>query len=251
MTEQNLIPIKIDQIYIVQEDSNIFATLKNNPKNDASLKIKSRLNDEINSLQLFSDDLRFLNGVSYLNLETFNIIDKHLKENQKLKSDGKIYKKLNKERLATIFKCLGFNIIYCLTIAENIFSVLGILINLKYEEFDKTDYIKTSVLVKQNTFYQIAKNVIKDLTGKKCRIRKYFNLSYLIVSKSYINKKFRQTDPDHNINRRHFRNRKVNSLIIFSKSIRDFDSSINGHNQTHNEKFLLKRRMRSSLFFYI
>jgi 2-phosphoglycerate kinase len=196
--------ILIEHIYIVSEDSNIqFKQLAGSEEMLTQLRIK--IQEKLPEPKFSQDVVKILNGISYLNLEALNTIEKNVKifkKNQKsggvnttnLKTEfftknnenpSLMYKKLNKEKLTTIFKCLGFNMVYCPLIAEKIFINLSHLIQIK-EEYDsgKFDAILSTVLIKQNTFYDLAKAVIKGLTGTKCRIRKYFNLSYLIISKS-------------------------------------------------------------------
>lgn len=169
---------KVEQIYISAEDSNIAFK----PYNKSEEELKEKIKQTKFTTDFSGEEGKIVNGISYLNLEILNIIEKQLKEDLKFKKDP-MFKKLNRERLATVLKCMGFNIIYCLQIADNIFSLLGGLISIKYEDLNKDDCIKSSVIVKQNTFFNIAKTVISAMTGTRCRIRKYFNLSYLIVSK--------------------------------------------------------------------
>lgn len=184
MTDIKVSEIKIQQIYIINEDAAINFKHIEIDEEDLRMKIKEFLNDP----KFINEELKIIRGMSYLTLETLNIIDKNCKEYQKLKKANLTIKKLNKERLATIFKCLGFNIIYCLQIAENIFNVISNLILLKteYEKSSQNDYVKSKIIIKRKIFEDLSKYVIKTLTGSKCRIRKYFDLSYLIISKIYF-----------------------------------------------------------------
>ena len=91
-------------------------------------------------------------------------------------------KKINKEQLTTIFKILGFNIIYYSQISECIIQDLISLLRIKYEKI-KIDCVKSSMVIKQKVFYDIAKNAVIKITGFKSHIKKYFHLAYLIVSK--------------------------------------------------------------------
>jgi hypothetical protein len=168
--KESKLATELKQIYLVAEDSNIIFK-QVNQKQEISLGFLFK-NSKINS-----NSNQLLNGIDYLNLETLHNLEKVRKI-----QENSIYKKLNKERLTTIFKCLGFNIIYCPTIAENIFNDLHALVNLKYKENEINDCIKSSIVIKQNIFYDIAKNVISNLTGTRCSFKKYFNLSCLIIS---------------------------------------------------------------------
>lgn len=210
--------ILIENIYILSEESNIhFKQLGGSE--EALNNLRTKIQEKVPEPKFSQDVLKILNGISYLNLEALNTIEKNVKISRKNKKAGLessnnfnnfnnvnntsiktelpvqitknnenpsiLYKKLNKEKLTTIFKCLGFNMVYCPIIAKKIFINLSHLIQIK-EEYDpgKSDFILSTVLIKQNTFYDLAKAVIKALTGTKCRIKKYFNLSYLIISKS-------------------------------------------------------------------
>ena len=97
-------------------------------------------------------------------------------------------KKINKEQLTTIFKILGFNIIYCSKISECILTDLISLLMIKYEKII-IDCVKTSMIIDQNVFYDLAKNAVIKITGFKSHIKKYFNLAYLIVSKQKLKKR--------------------------------------------------------------
>jgi 2-phosphoglycerate kinase len=172
----NLKDSKAEHIYVVADESNISFKPFEGDKAILVTQIQSFFKSE-----LIIDEMKMINGISYLNLEILNVIDKNLIECRKSKSNNLIYKKLNKEKLVTIFKCLGFNLIYCPQIAEEIYYLLNMLVTIKN---DTEGYMKSTVIVKQSVFYSIAKHIIKSLTGSSCKIKKYFNLSYLIISKT-------------------------------------------------------------------
>lgn len=181
---------RIDQIYIISDDLNIQFRATQQKEDE----IIPKVNELLNNPKFLNDIIKILNGIDYLCLENLNLIEKCHKENTRVKKQNLQVKKLNREHLSTIFKCLGFNIVYCPLIAENILNNLGVLINVKYEDTNNSSVnnskqngiIKSSVIVKQGIFYDIAKNVVKALTGTKCHLCKYFNLSYLIISKYVI-----------------------------------------------------------------
>lgn len=172
--------MKLEHIYVITDESTInFKTINKN-LNDLNFIFESHFNQKAK----FSNDyVKILQGLDYLNLESLHLIEKALKG--KKNSENFNYKKLNKERLTTIFKCLGFNIIYCPIIAENIFTELFLFANVKEGEIqEQNDNLRSSIVIRQSIFFDIAKHVIRNLTGTKCSFKKYFNLSYLIISKN-------------------------------------------------------------------
>jgi len=179
MLDQYSVPTKLEQIYIITDEMNLSFKLYECDEEKMKQKLKA-IYKELASLNNF---IKIINGIHYLDLETLNIFEKKEKETRRKKKSNPEIKKLNKERLSTIFKCLGFNIIYCPQIAENILNELNILLSIKYENEESTDCLKTSVVLRQSLFYTLAKYVIRNLTGTKCTIKKYFNLSCLITSK--------------------------------------------------------------------
>ena len=168
----------LDRIYIVNEDLKInFEQIE--PKDDYFEKAKSILTNKKYCDQI----LKYLLNIDYLNVENLNKIDKFLKEKIKNNREDQVsVKKINKEQLTTIFKILGFNIIYCSQISECIMQDLISLLKIKYEEI-KIDCIKSSMVIKQKVFYDLAKNAVIKITGFKSHIKKYFHLAYLLVSK--------------------------------------------------------------------
>jgi hypothetical protein len=168
----------LDRIYIVNEDLKInFEQIE--PKDDYFEKAKAILTNKKYCDQIF----KYLLNIDYLNVDNFNKIDKFLKEKIKNNREDQVsVKKINKEQLTTIFKILGFNIIYCSQISECIMQDLISLLKIKYEEI-KLDCIKSSMVIKQKVFYDIAKNAVIKITGFKPHIKKYFHLAYLLVSK--------------------------------------------------------------------
>ena len=168
----------LDRIYIVNEDLKInFEQIE--PKDDYFEKAKAILINKKYCDQIF----KYLLNIDYLNVDNFNKIDKFLKEKIKNNREDQVsVKKINKEQLTTIFKILGFNIIYCSQISECIMQDLISLLKIKYEEI-KLDCIKSSMVIKQKVFYDIAKNAVIKITGFKPLIKKYFHLAYLLVSK--------------------------------------------------------------------
>ncbi len=168
----------LDRIYIVNEDLKInFEQIE--PKDDYFEKAKAILTNKKYCDQIF----KYLLNIDYLNVDNFNKIDKFLKEKIKNNREDQVsVKKINKEQLTTIFKILGFNIIYCSQISECIMQDLISLLIIKYEEI-KLDCIKSSMVIKQKVFYDIAKNAVIKITGFKPHIKKYFHLAYLLVSK--------------------------------------------------------------------
>jgi hypothetical protein len=168
----------LDRIYIVNEDLKInFEQIE--PKDDYFEKAKAILINKKYCDQIF----KYLLNIDYLNVDNFNKIDKFLKEKIKNNREDQVsVKKINKEQLTTIFKILGFNIIYCSQISECIMQDLISLLKIKYEEI-KLDCIKSSMVIKQKVFYDIAKNAVIKITGFKPHIKKYFHLAYLLVSK--------------------------------------------------------------------
>jgi hypothetical protein len=160
-------PNKIEHIYLVPDD---FVLNVIDINDDKINNIKKSLSPSYKN-----DYQTILNGLDYLSLESINIIEKNKKEN---------IKKLNLELLVTIFKCMGFNLIYCPQIAERTFSDVFILVKIKYDNIPE-NYFTNSVVIKQNIFFDIAKNVTNNITdGHKCHLKKYFTLSYHIISKS-------------------------------------------------------------------
>lgn len=168
----------LDRIYIVNEDLKInFEQIE--PKDDYFEKAKAILTNKKYCDQIF----KYLLNIDYLNVDNFNKIDKFLKEKIKNNREDQVsVKKINKEQLTTIFKILGFNIIYCSQISECIMQDLISLLKIKYEEI-KIDCIKSSMVIKQKVFYDLAKNAVIKITGFKSHIKKYFHLAYLLVSK--------------------------------------------------------------------
>ena len=168
----------LDRIYIVNEDLKInFEQIE--PKDDYFEKAKAILINKKYCDQIF----KYLLNIDYLNVDNFNKIDKFLKEKIKNNREDQVsVKKINKEQLTTIFKILGFNIIYCSQISECIMQDLISLLKIKYEEI-KIDCIKSSMVIKQKVFYDLAKNAVIKITGFKPHIKKYFHLAYLLVSK--------------------------------------------------------------------
>jgi hypothetical protein len=159
---------KIDLIYIVPDDFNFKQIELGSDK-------ENMIKERIFSPYYKNDFQTIMNGIDYLSLESINIFEKKKKEN---------IKKLNREHLVTIFKCMGFNLIYCPQIAEKILNDLLILINIKFDTIVPEDYFTTSIVIKQSIFFDISKNVINNITDKsKCHLKKYFNLSYIIISK--------------------------------------------------------------------
>jgi 2-phosphoglycerate kinase len=159
-------PNKIDHIYIVPDDF-VFKQL------EPDCEKKGRI-EKLLSQGYKNDYLTILNGLDYINLESINAVGKNKKDN---------IKKLNREHIVTIFKCMGFNLIYCPQIAEGILSDLFILINIKFETIPE-NYFTSSVIIKHNIFFDIAKKVVAGVTGSsKCHLKKYFNLSYIIINK--------------------------------------------------------------------
>lgn len=169
---------KLDRIYIVNED------LKINFEIFDPEEINLEKAKEIFTNKKYYDRiLKYLFHIDYLNVENFNKIDKFLKEEIKNHREDQVsVKKINKEQLTTIFKILGFNIIYCSQISECIIQDLISLLRIKYEKI-KIDCVKSSMVIKQKVFYDIAKNAVIKITGFKSHIKKYFHLAYLIVSK--------------------------------------------------------------------
>lgn len=167
----------LDRIYIVNEDSKIsFEHI------ECSAQVKEKAKEIFSNQKYYEKLSKYLHHIDYLNVENFNKIDKFLKEEiKKNKEDQVIVKKINKEQLTTIFKILGFNIIYCSQISECIIKDLISLLKIKYENI-KIDCVKSSMVIKQKAFYDIAKNAVIKITGVKSHIKKYFNLAYLIVS---------------------------------------------------------------------
>lgn len=171
----------LDRIYIVNEDLKI--NFEQIESNEIFLeKAKVILTNKKYCDQIF----KYLLNIDYLNVENFNKIDKFLKEKIKNNREDQVsVKKINKEQLTTIFKILGFNIIYCSQISECIMQDLISLLKIKYEQI-KIDCIKSSMVIKQKVFYDIAKNAVIKITGFKSHIKKYFHLAYLIVSKQNL-----------------------------------------------------------------
>lgn len=171
----------LDRIYIVNEDLKI--NFEQIESNEIFLeKAKVILKNKKYCDQIF----KYLLNIDYLNVENFNKIDKFLKEKIKNNREDQVsVKKINKEQLTTIFKILGFNIIYCSQISECIMQDLISLLKIKYEQI-KIDCIKSSMVIKQKVFYDIAKNAVIKITGFKSHIKKYFHLAYLIVSKQNL-----------------------------------------------------------------
>ena len=174
----------LDRIYIVNKD------LKINFEEYIANNINLEKAKEIFSNKKYYDKiLKYLLHIDYLNVENFNKIDKFLKtEINNLRKDQVSVKKINKEQLTTIFKILGFNIIYCSKISECILTDLISLLMIKYEKII-IDCVKTSMIIDQNVFYDLAKNAVIKITGFKSHIKKYFNLAYLIVSKQKLKKR--------------------------------------------------------------
>jgi hypothetical protein len=170
--------VNLERIYIVNEDLKInFEQIE--PKDDYYEKAYTIL-----TIKKYCDQiLKYLLNIDYLNVENLNKIDKFLKEKRKNNREDQVsVKKINKEQLTTIFKILGFNIIYCSQISECIMQDLISLLKIKYEDI-KIDCIKSSMVIKQKVFYDIAKNAVVKITGFKSHIKKYFHLAYLLVSK--------------------------------------------------------------------
>jgi hypothetical protein len=183
MLDKFSIHTKLEQIYIITDEMN----LSFKPFECDEEKMKEKLKAIYKEIPSLNNFIKIINGTNFLDLETLNIFEKKEKEIQREKKWNQEFKKLNKERLSTIFKCLGFNIIYCPQIAENIINELNVLLSIKYENVESTDCLKTSVVLRQSLFYDLAKYVIHNLTGTKCTIKKYFNLSCLITSKQIYN----------------------------------------------------------------
>ena len=173
----------LERIYIVNED------LKINFQQFDSGETKIDKAKEIFSTKKYYDRvMKYLQNIDYLNVENFNKIDKFLKEEIKKKKEDQVsVKKINKEQMTTIFKILGFNIIYCSQISVCILQDLHSLLKIKYENIE-IDCVKSSMVIKKKIFYDIAKNAVIKITGFKSRIKKYFHLAYLIVSNKLIYK---------------------------------------------------------------
>lgn len=168
----SMVDFKLELIYIIEDDANINFRHIDNEKTELFVnQVKCTLMPNYKN-----DIITILENIDYLDLETIKLIDKHnnIQKNRSIK-------KINKEHLITIFMCMGFNIIYCPLIAEKILIDLQALINIK--TYNDSDSIMNSIVIRQKIFFDIAKNVIKRMTGTKCHLSKYFNLSYLIVSK--------------------------------------------------------------------
>jgi len=167
----------LDRIYIVNED------LKINFEQIESKELYFEQAKEIlPNKKYFNQVFKYLLNIDYLNVENFNKIDKFLKEKIKNNREDQVsVKKINKEQLTTIFKILGFNIIYCSQISECIMQDLISLLRIKYQEII-IDCVKSSMVIKQNVFYDIAKNAVIKITGFKPHLKKYFHLAYLLVS---------------------------------------------------------------------
>jgi hypothetical protein len=171
----------LDRIYIVHEDLKI--SYEQIDVNQINLdKAKTIFSQK----KYLDRTLKYILHIDYLNVENFNKIDKVLKEELK-KNVGEqvLVKKINKEQLTTIFKILGFNIIYCSQISECIMQDLISLLQIKYEKI-KMDCVKSSMVIGQKMFYHIAKNAVIKITGFKSHIKKYFHLAYLLVSNKAI-----------------------------------------------------------------
>ena len=192
----------LDRIYIVNED------LKLNFEQINSEEINIEKAKEIfSNKKYYNQVLKYLLLIDYLNVENYNKIEKFLKDEKKNNHKDQVsVKKINKEQLTTIFKILGFNIVYCSQISECIIQDLNSLLQIKYEKI-KIDCVKSSMVIKQKAFYDIAKNAVIKTTGFKSHIKKYFHLAYLLVSNTwFIN---RQGDPSYHSLGRNFGHRKV------------------------------------------
>lgn len=177
------LPKTLDRIYIVNDDLKI-----NYEQVDSGAINVDKAKDIFAQKKYYDRLFKYLLNIDFLNVENFNKIDKVLKEELKRNfSDPVPVKKINKEQLTTIFKILGFNIIYCSQISECIIQDLISLLNIKYEKI-KIDCVKSSMVIRQKCFYDIAKNAVIKTTGFKSHIKKYFHLAYLLVSKPNLNK---------------------------------------------------------------
>ena len=197
----------LDRIYIVNKDLKI--NFEEYIANDINLE---KAKEIFSNKKYYDKILKYLLHIDYLNVENFNKIDKFLKtEINNLRKDQVSVKKINKEQLTTIFKILGFNIIYCSKISECILTDLISLLMIKYEKII-IDCVKTSMIIDQNVFYDLAKNAVIKITGFKSHIKKYFNLAYLIVSKQKLKKRYGYTS--HYFAWRNIWHRKVNFSIF-------------------------------------
>src|ERR1700733_15421530 len=104
----------LDRIYIVNEDLKLsFEPFLSNEN------VIEKAKDIFSSHKYHEKLLKYLHHIDYLNVENFNKIDKLLKEEiKKNMEDHTVVKKISKEQLTTIFKILGFNIVYCSQISE-------------------------------------------------------------------------------------------------------------------------------------
>jgi hypothetical protein len=172
---------KLEQIYIINDESPINFKTKNFTLSEED-ELKSNIGKILTNPKFNHDMLKIFNGIDYLNLGTINLIEKKFLKKEKGNKQNN-FKKLNKEKLCTIFKCIGINMIYCPHITEKVFNDLSVLIEFKSKHLEYADSIKSTVVIKQSIFYDIAKNVIRTLTGAEYKFSKYFHLSYLLISK--------------------------------------------------------------------
>jgi len=173
---------KLNQLYIINEESPIKLNDNTSTFND-SLKFKS-LENYILKSKFQDNPLFFIKNVDVVSQENLRIIDKLLREEYEINIYNSLtIKMITKESLNLIFKFLGFNIVYCQQLSENVFSNLIQYLQLKYE-IDNT-LLENGAVCTYEIFFDIIKLAILQISKKKCHFKKYFHLAYLAVSKYF------------------------------------------------------------------
>jgi len=175
--------LKLDQFYILNDDSIIKFNKTIVEDNTDQYKL---LNTYLDKSKFKDSQNAFLNKIDIISEETLKIIEKQLILEFNLSVFNSItVKKITKESLNLIFKFLGFNIVYCLQLAENVFTNLINFIKLKYDNYDfnnNASLLENGAICTHDVFFEIVKLTIIQISKKKCHFKKYFHLAYLSVS---------------------------------------------------------------------
>ncbi len=169
----------LNQLYILNEDVNIKFQEVNISNNQHKLDL---LQEYLQNSKYYKNPIFFLNNIDIVTDEVLSVIDEQRNQESTIEKYKFItIKKVNKEHLNMIFKFLGFNIVYCLQLAENVFTNLKSYLLLKYDDLSNS-LLENGAICRHDIFFDIVKLTITQIAKKKCHFKKYFHLAYLSVS---------------------------------------------------------------------